>query len=347
VQKPSPQELRDALDAMRNGKPGEAAFDASLVRIPQLIDSDSGVFIEAGAYLAGEHRRAECVPALIERLRRENERHADNYYSAKRTVLDALLRLDAQVPIDVVLARPERDFVSQMYLLLVRNREHGRDGLTQLLDLRWIDTTAHWASACALVEARDPRIAACLISGWDWEFSVGVRDLKSNVELSWSGWGSVSCTAHEIWPPRTSYTLVLPTKEQPLQPIAFNRREAKTCMFSPHTVEPYERTELRARLLDRLLRDEPERTLAHESEDLFIEWREGASLDTPLRDRVSELRDRIGKMAVALRRIGLIDDRTVLPPLSFRVRIQDLRDNHAAPLPPPPSIDGVTYEEMH
>ncbi|NOT32244.1 MAG: hypothetical protein HOP15_17500 [Planctomycetes bacterium] len=65
---PPAAELRAALDALRDGVPGEPAFEAALPRIGDLIRSDNAWFRDAGAWLAGEHGRRECVPDLLATL---------------------------------------------------------------------------------------------------------------------------------------------------------------------------------------------------------------------------------------------------------------------------------------
>jgi len=344
AQKPVWQEQREALDALRYKKPGDAEFDASLARLPELIASGSGAWVAGGAHLAGQYKRSECVPALLDALKKENERPAEGADFPKRAVLDALLRLDARVPVGLAMARPEREFANQVYLLLASDAEHGRDGMIQLLDLKWIDSTAHWASACALVDARDKRIAERLIAGWDWEFRV--RVVKPGSALGGSiGRNGGGSSSHDLWPPRATYELELPTQDQPLQPIAFVRSEATRHWTLPRVIDVSERMQRRAQLLTILLRTEPESSLVREAEDLSIELSEGEAYETPLRTHAADLRERIGKLASALKRVGLIDEKSVLAPVSFRVRVSDYRDSPGTPLPAPPAIEGVTYEK--
>src|SRR5688500_4865348 len=69
-------DLQPAFEALRAGKPGELAFDAALLKLPALLESGSSDFVRGAAFIAAEHQRVECAPAMIEALRRENARPA-------------------------------------------------------------------------------------------------------------------------------------------------------------------------------------------------------------------------------------------------------------------------------
>jgi hypothetical protein len=342
VEAPTGQELRAALDAMRYGKPGETKFDASLASLPTLIASRSAFFVAGGAYLAGQHDRKECIPSLVEALKHENARPETADPSQKRSVLDALIRLDARVPVDIVMTRPELEFITQMYLLLERDTEHGRDGLMRLLDLKCTDLPAHWASAQALVRARDPRIAPWLLAGSDWTFEVRVTDDGEH-------WQTPICTGigrsssdHELWPPRVSYELELPGIEFSDGPIGFKRREDTRSWTGIQRVSAETLEHRRVKLLQHMLGDAPEAELLHPNEHVWFDLPGNAPLEPPLRAHVADLRSRIGRVEAALRRLGGIGEKTVVAPPIFRVALGDYRKQPHAPLTAP-AIDGVKY----
>jgi hypothetical protein len=185
-----------------------------------------------------------------------------------------------------------------------------------------------------------------LVSGWDWELDLAVCDSSDCEKPPEFSSSSVGCTLTTRWPPETDYRLVLPTADQPLLPIEFTRREIKTCHFSPRKVERRERCELRARMLGSLLRGEPEASSIRADEDVTIVWRDRASFDDELRASIADLRARLGGVATALRRNGVLDDSTALAPVRVHMRLHDLRADILMPVPEPIAIDGVTYERQ-
>lgn len=342
TQVPSGQELRASLDAMRFGKPGEAKFDASLSDLPTLIASRSAFFVAGGAYLAGRHDRKECIPALIEALKHENARPELADPSQKRSVLDALIRLDARVPVDVVMTRPELEFITQTYLLLERDPEHGRDGLMRLLDLKCTDLPAHWASAQSLVRSHDPRIVPWLLAGSDWTFEVRVTDDGEQWQTPICTGNRHSSSDHELWPPRVSYELELPGVEFSDVPIGFVRREDTRQWTGIQRVSAETLEHRRVKLLQHLLGDAPEAELMHPNEHVWIDLPNGEPLEPPLRAHVADLRSRIARVETALRRLGWIGEKTVVAPTVFRVALCDYRKQPHEPLTAP-AIDGVKY----
>src|SRR5687768_15769004 len=87
-QEPTVEELRAAYDALRDGQPGEAKFEAALPRLPDLLASRSSTFVEGAAYVAGELGRSECVEALVDALRHENVGTGERSVGPTRCLLD-------------------------------------------------------------------------------------------------------------------------------------------------------------------------------------------------------------------------------------------------------------------
>jgi hypothetical protein len=343
---PSGEELRAAMQALRNGKAGEASFDSALPLLPELIRSGSGNFVAGGAHLAGQLGRSECVPALVTALEHENARAANGSEHPTRAILDALIRLEARVPHGTLLARPDVRFAAQVYVLSMHDAEHGAEALAQLMAQGFFQSPAHWAAACALTHARDRRVAEHLLAGSAWELEIGVRLPGSEAELGLYGSGGQWSTPHASWPPRAYYDLRLPKPDEPLQPIAHVRREHLRSGPRDPVIPAEERTGWRVRLIDALLREAPERGLLHGSESFVVDLVDAASYQREIQGRVDELIGRWERVLAALDRQDLIGDPVpVRARLSFAIRIVDLRPEGSPALPLPPQRADVRYTD--
>lgn len=333
--------LREALDTLRGGRPGQAAFSAAAEHLPRLIASDSPWFVEGGAYVAGLFTRKECVPALLAALERENRRPAEGADLPKRAVLDALVRLEATVPTALLTQRLEESSLAVTYLLLMRGAEGAGDGLLALFDAAPLDAEARWAAACALVEARDERIAGRLLAG-EWELDVTVRDAGSTASVVHGGAGGGALSSHEPWPPRVRHELVLPEDAAPLSSIQHVRTEGGRFARAPSRVGAEKRFALRVRLIDVLLGEVEERGLLQRSESLVLEWAGAEAFVGALRSHCQSLLERLARVAKRLASLGS-SAQEISDALTLRVAIHDLRSGRPEPLPSPPEITGVVY----
>lgn len=339
-----PVELRKALDALRAGAPGEPAFDEALPQLPELIASGSGWFVASGAYLSGRHSRAECIPALVEALGRENAAPPDHADFTKVAILDALILLEAEVPATLVTQRLEANTLAPSFLLLARQGESAADGLLALFDAAPANDEARWAAACALVAARHPRIAQRLLAGMEWELDLVVRDPGSGAAVGQTGGIACWTSAHAQWPPRVIYDLRLPADGEPLMPVGFERRERTRSGRLPARLYAPERTAWRARLIDDLLGESEERGLLRRSEDMSIEWTDADAYAGAVRAHCLDFHDRIARVAARLESAGFLErGQDVAASATIRIRIHDLRDSPATPLPPAPELPRVTY----
>lgn len=338
-------QLRKALDTLRSGRPGEPAFDAAAAHLPQLIESGSGWFVAGGAYLSGRHCREECVPALLVALQRENQRPPDGADTTKRAVLDGLLELEASVPVALLAQRLEASSLPETFLLLVRSPEPAADGLLALFDAAAVEASARWAAACALVAARDARIAARLLAGMDWELDWIVRDAGSSRGIGSGGEGGAWSSSHEFWPPRVTYELLLPQDGAPLSPIRHARTESTRSGRLPSRVSAEQRAAWKVRLIDDLLGDVEERGSLQRFEDLVLDWSDSEAYARALREHCSSLRNQLGRVAVRLETLGLLQRAEEIgASIAIRVKLHDLRSSASAPLPAPPELPGVIYE---
>lgn len=340
--------LRKALDALRTGSPGQPAFDAATEHLPALIAfTGSDWFVAGGAYVAGRYGRKECVPALLAALERENRSASAGAHSTRSAILDALIGLDANVPVALLTQRLEESSLPETYVLLMRDQKHAADALLALFDAAAVDASARWAAACTLVEARDARVAERLLAGMEWELDFVVRDAGSSASIGYGSEGGRWCSAHERWPPRVTYELLLPEDDAPLSPIQHTRTERTRSGTLPTRVEARQRGAWKVRLIDRLLGDVEERGLLQRSEDQYLDWTDAEAYARALRAHCLSLRDRIARVAVRLETLGLLEHaQEVSASVALRVRIHGLRESPPAPLPPPPELPGVVYERQ-
>jgi hypothetical protein len=335
---PSAAELRAALEALRAGAPGEAAFEAALPRLPELIRSRSDWFVAGGAYLAGKHGRSECVPALLDILRASDDARADD----RHVVLDALIRLDARVEPARLALDPK--LPAESLILLARDLPNNRDELAELMHACAQDEPSRWVAAGLLVEADHTRIAAFLIADTEWPIDVVVRDPGSEVGLGSGAVGSRMLISHPPWPPRFCYELSLPEPGSAFAPVRFERREYADGMRLPSPVPADRRNELRARLLDGWLKGLAPGDGPRADEDLLLDWRGSADFESRLRDHIAGLRGRIARAASELEAAGKFDRAPYIAACAWiRVELHDLREDGVGSLPRP-KIAGVLYD---
>jgi hypothetical protein len=158
------------------------------------------------AYLAGERRSSEYVPALVALLGAEG----DDAHYVRAAALDALVQLGATAP-SGVLASLHNEFPDQTVILLVRDPAAHREALLAHAATAADDT--EWLAVCnALVASRSPGVAELLLR----DLTVRARVVVVTDENT--GWNvgpgrgySVGCgggaRAPEGFPPHVGYRL--------------------------------------------------------------------------------------------------------------------------------------------
>lgn len=331
-------ELREALDALRTGAPGEPAFDAALPRLPDLIRSRTAWFVAGGAYLAGEHGRRECVAALIDALDagrglREPDMEA---------VLDALIRLDAPLePGRLVL---DGRHAAETLILLSRDPKTHQGEIATLLAVCPEDEPARWAAACLLAEHRDRGIAAVLLGSTTWSADVVVREPGSDAAVGQGGGARYRSFPHPPWPLPVAYHLRLPCADEPLWPVRYERKRYGERLQLPTPVARSQSGALRARLLGALLEDADGPALAHDERELIVQWRDEATYEREVLAHIGGLRQKILHIGQALEARGFLTNGTATAArATIRVALHDLRAEGVGALPRP-GIPSVVYD---
>lgn len=336
-------ELRAALDELRRGDAQSPEFAAAAERLPELLASGAGFFVEGAAFVAGQHARKECVPALIAALEHENRRAPDGSDEPTRCLLDALIRLDARVPADVILARVEPQFAPQAHLLMAKGEKPDLDGLLRLYELGWTDLLAHWASACKLVAARDPRILHSLLFATPWEVEFAVCD-DGNDYVARGMSSGVACSRHPRWPPRVLYELQLPDAQGSSLEVGFKRSQFTTCWWNHGLSRAYEPAAQRMKLVELALGEATPDLRPRLAPPLLYTYSDDASCLEALdvcADGAFLALEAVARRAVEKQLFS--EEQRALPPFRLQINLRDCRVDPAAPLPKPPPRANVEF----
>jgi hypothetical protein len=171
------------------------------------------------AYLAGRERISGAVPLLLQVLRPDPARTANEWRLVDRAVLDALIRLDATVPADLLQARLGRRFARQAVILMARDVKRNRAHLMGLFD-RWEDDGRNlWIGTVGignlLARARTPGLAGRVLPWIEMSLTLSVHD-EGTIGVGGGAGGPFPGRGHrrfevpEGFPPTVTYDFVPP-----------------------------------------------------------------------------------------------------------------------------------------
>ena len=185
--------------------------------LPPLVQATVGEWVRArsdyparvGTWYAGEYGLEGLVPDLIERLRYESGRAENISNWTLRTVLDTLIRLDAEVPAEVLMAGLDDELLTETLLLLARDPDTNADAILALMDHGEPGAQHRWAAAAVLLATHPPGLARRLVEKLDLCLTLVVRDPGSSLSSHQFGGGSGGrwSTSHEFFPPLALYYL--------------------------------------------------------------------------------------------------------------------------------------------
>ncbi len=342
AQAPSSVELRAALDALRESRPGETRFEAAKPHLPELLASESGFFVQSAAYLIGQHGFSEFAPALVEALRTETARTKGKSATTYSRLLDALIQLDHAAPADLILARASEEYAEFVYLALACEKDEQRaaDNLARFVALGMRSKSAYWAAAIELTAARDPRIVDELLVGAPWEFALGLRDVGSEAQASERFWARFSCSSHDQWPPLVRYRLELPSPTGPLDEIRHERTENARSTSRMIGLRLEDRVRWRLRLLHELHPDVT--AFPPNAFEVYVE--DVNSISSASHAQVAVLHSEISKLAHGLADLGLVaDPLRASDRATFRVEVYDLRSDRRLRLSAPTDTPSVRF----
>ncbi|HYY93776.1 MAG TPA: hypothetical protein VE713_04610 [Pyrinomonadaceae bacterium] len=288
-----------------------------------------------GAYLAGVNGLKGQSAALVELLADPSLGGGWEESLVRQAALDALIRLDAEVPSEKLLplyqSSPE-----EVVILLARSPEQNRQALLPLFvadapSARWL------AVGNLLAETRAPGLAARLLQELKIEASLYVYDREGGHDYSGGGCGCGRGVSREEDFPPVSYYQLTETPSRGATVIApgrrvvyYTRRPFANCGGS----SSYERDRLRVEYLAGLLNTTEEDLKLDARPFREIVCREAREC----RRAVAAVRDEIeGSHAALLRRLleeNLLDpsEASGLKP-DITLDINDSRDEQSFPLP--------------
>jgi hypothetical protein len=184
---------------------GDAGAEAA-----RLLKSDETKERAWGAYLVGLHGLKEHAPLLVSML--EDEKLSGGGWQeafARHAALDALIRLDAEVPAESLLPLYQRE-PDEVLILLAREPEKNQQALLGLFDDDAPD--ARWLALGNLLSAqRTQGFAARLLGGLKIEASVYVYDREGDHNIGGGNNGGRGCgvggSRDESLPPVAYYHL--------------------------------------------------------------------------------------------------------------------------------------------
>ncbi len=193
----------------RSNRPDPSASAAIVTQAARLLDSDDIAAQAWGAFLAGQYRLTALLPRLVAYLPPPtNEAHVtdaqDCFY---RSLVDALIRLDADIPADT-LSQLYRRYPDESIILLPKSSGDNQASLLSIFQQQM--PTLRWrAIGNMLAEARAPGLTSLLMRQMqEINVSIAVWDDNGGVGCGGSiGSGTSERTVPEGFPPVALYSL--------------------------------------------------------------------------------------------------------------------------------------------
>jgi hypothetical protein len=339
----------------KSATPSSVRLGDANAEAARLLKSDENTERAWGAYLAGLHGLKEQTPALVSML--EDEKLNTGYWQesfVRQAALDALIRLDAEVPAEALVPL-YKDAPDEVLILLARDPGKNQHALLRLFDEDVPD--ARWLALNNLLASqRTPGFAARMLGGLKIEANVYVFESEGDHRYG-EGGGSgghgcgVGGSHDESLPPVNYYHLTT------------EARRGATVLVAGRRNVYYERTPLDTYCDDLWRGLERDHVRVEYVADMLGTTVEELGLDArPVREVVCEdarrcvralaaVRDDIRRAySSALARLserGLLDAAEadgLRPDITFR--LNDLREKKSFPLPD--RLKGVTlsgYDE--
>ncbi len=317
---------------------------ASLVdrdRIIEGILSRGSASSAWGAYYAGKFGLAECVPALFELVGRENKRAPGPVPVVKKAALDALIGLDAEVPVEFLSAGLHEDYLAETLILLARNADENQDALLGLMDHGPVDGQHWWAAAALLAPLEPPGLAQRLLPEIRFRLSVTVRDPNSAILIEtfeYHGSGFWSSTSN-LFPPKPTYIFSAePEKGATVlraKPIAvyFQRTEGARGGKSDCKVGPLTRAEHSLRVIEAMIGTIPDGLSPDAKCAIAVDWVDEQDFQERVDSQCSLLRADYSWLVEILCKRNLLFDADGTPKPEIEVKVHDRRKTKTPPLP--------------
>jgi TonB family protein len=337
--------------AARSGAQPSQTFGEATAAVNRLLQSSDVKDVAWGAFTASQYHVVSAVPVLTAALGRELGPDADARRAAELAILDALVQLDAHVPVEAL--RPSLDRWPIPTLILLGSSIGDRDAL--LLERFSTTNGFEWqAIANLLLKSKPPGFAFRLLEGLRLRLTIYVTDdpsrgfgsgLGSGIENSGLGRGSENGANYVLsvpgFPPLAVYQFVLAGPGATVlsigpQTVYYARR-----MRSPAVLPPLTRSTLakpndfdRVQYVNALVRERVETVPLPDQTSVTVVWTNPQAFrqDIPAhRKRVEDLYHNIVSGLVLSKRLTEDESRTLTP--NITIAIEDKRSDKAELLP--------------
>ena len=299
------------------------------------LGSKDPVRVAQGCYESAEQGLVKAVPAIRRRLIDFPEGNWAEREGAMLSILDALIRLDAEVTDEELRVAFSQEPVQAAILLLRRPQQHREVALDYLESSAY--GRAWFAVANLLFDAREPRLVTRLLETLTLELDVTARAGEYFDPRDGGGYGGrYGDRSVRGLPPLFDY--VINTEKLPDHELLSAGPTSFYYHRHPHRkswpTSPFDDDEYRLALLARLA-ETPREMLALAAErEVEVEWTDDSSFCAEVRALAGDIEDSYERLCEKLVDQGLL----LAPvPLNLELRLSDRRsqDRRAAPLPDP------------
>ncbi len=328
--------------AARAGAQPPPTFREAAAAVNRLLQSSDAKDVAWGAFTSSHYHVVSAVPLLTAALGRELGADGDAGRMAELAILDALVQLDAHVPVDAL--RPFLERWPIPTLILLGSAIDDRDAL--LLERFKATSGFEWrAIANLLLKSQPPGFAFRLLEGLRLSLTIYVTDDPGSGFGSGQGSGAGYCGTYALmvpgFPPLAEYQFVLAGPGVTIlsrgpQTVYYARRMGGPGRIPPPTgstsATPSDAD--RVQYLNALVGRRGETATLRDRSSITIVWTNPQAFRQDIaaqRQRVEDLYQDVVSFLVSSNRLTEDESRTLLP--NITIAIEDRRSNNGESLP--------------
>ncbi len=318
-------------------------FGQTTATANRLLQSHDVKDVAWGAFTASQYHIVSAVPLLTAALGREVGGDADARRAAELAILDALVLLDAHVPVEAL--RPSLQRWPIPTLILLNNAIGDRDAL--LLERLSAASGVEWrAIANLLLKSTPPGFGFRLLDGLRLRLTVYVTDHDPSRGFGGGSGSGVSNDSNFVvamsgFPPLADYQFVSAVPGATIlsigpQTVYYTRR-----IQSPAVIPPLNRSTSarptdfdRVQYLNALVRERFETAPLRETSSVTVVWTNSQAFRQDIsahRKRVEDLYREVVSFLVLSKRLTEGESRTLMPTIT--IAIEDHRSDQTESLP--------------
>lgn len=323
-------------------KPAE--FDKYTQKMVEgLLESELYHERAAGAYYAGKYQFTGLIPILVDLLDK-NDRPKENIsIELNLLVLDALARMHAYVPPEILMKGAGADGLDAAFIILAYDAKNSADGLLTLMKDSSPDKQHWWAAARALASVGDGRVANELLKALKIYLYVSVND-PGNTDVfngSSTGGGGGWFRSHAEFPPRVTYFFSQEPKKESVcavegrLPVYYQREES---IKSGRRVPPVDEGSAARhawKCLEELYHQEPGGGSLKftDLETFMIEWSDVTDFKNKLIQKRAEIANQYKSVVEWVEGKGWIERGQSSKPAPIVTKVMDWRTGERSKLP--------------